>query len=152
MTLVINIAMRSNIILYTYSQDGQKHALIVQNDLAPIPNGHAVKEAMLNSRTPLAVRTMLFNDLVNRIRPMAERGAVAENVFFRHTADGFTFLEVELSPDGLDYTKKQHIRRAGYYPIPNYVLFDPNAQNALLLYRKFSKPLKKALALVGIYK
>lgn len=152
MNLTINIKTGSNMVLYTYKDAvGQRCALVVQNNLAPLPNAYAVKEAMLNPRTPNLVRTMLFNELANRIRPAAERGIVAENVYLKQTADGFTFLEVELSPAGLEYVKTLHVHRMGYYPMPDYTLFDPNAADAARLYSKFTKPLKRALAMLGLY-
>lgn len=140
-------------ILYTFAgPNGGRHALAVDDNLAPMPNAYGVEEAMLNPRTPLAVRTMLFNKLINRVRPVYERVDAAEAVHLRHLRDGTAFLEVRLSPKGLEHVKQLHTRKTGYYPIPDYELFDPTAPDAARKYAKFTKPLKRALAKIGLYK
>lgn len=139
-------------VVYTYhNEHGDRLALVIKNDLDDIPNKYSIKPEMLNPQTPEAVRTMLFNELANRIRQrMYERLTIATRVILHTMPDGAHFLEVLLTDQGKTYLEDYNTNESHYYSWTSYERYDPSSMSAGRLWGRFTKPLKKVLSYLGM--
>lgn len=139
-------------VLYTFENDhGDRLALVIKNDLDDIPNKYSIKPAMLHPQTPEAVRTMLYNELANRIRQrMYEKLTIAKRVTLHTMPNGDSFLEVQLTDKGKTYLEDYNTNNSHYYTWTTYERYDPNAISAGMFWKRFSAPLKVVLTYLGM--
>lgn len=95
--------------------------LAVKEDLDTVFYPDKLPEAAYNPQTPVAVRTMLFNQQFHSNKP---KSFVAK-VVLHTTPEGLKFFEVHLTPEGEVYVRARY--SGGMYQAQTYLMFDPLA-------------------------
>ena len=139
-------------VLYTFeNHNGDRLALAIRKNLDEVPNRGYIKPPMLHPRTPDAVRTLLYNELANRVRVrMYERLTMATKVLLHTLPNGDSFFEVQLTDQGRKYLEDYYTNESHYYTFTSYDHYDPSGIGAKQLFKVFQPPLREALTFIGM--
>ena len=134
-------------VVYTFfTSDGEKRALVINRDLDDLPYWFGAEEALISPRTPVPVRTLLFNNHIashaqGPFRPYASR------VIMHTTNNGQTFVEIVLTMEGVKFIWSE-LRKM--QPESKKLLYSTVGIAADKLFASFSANLQDALAFIGL--
>ena len=115
---------------------------VIGKDLAHIPHWLHQSEALFKPVTPAAMRVMLFNSTVAR-HYKGGPGQYATRIDYYHDMKIGPFLVVYMTALGMTMASEANIGS-------HKELYNPSYPGALEQWHKFKKPLKRALAAVGM--
>lgn len=134
-------------VVYTYfTSDGEKRALVINRDLDDMPYWYGAEEALFSPRTPVAVRTLLFNNHIASNKKEAFR-PYASHVLMHTTNNGLTFIEVVLTMEGAKFIMSD-LRKM--QPENKKILYSTLGVAADKLFAAFTPRLQDALAFIGL--
>lgn len=134
-------------VVYTYfTQEGEKRAIIINRDLDDLPYWFSAEQAMLEPRTPLAVRTLLFNNMVATNKRESFR-QYATHVHLHTTQTGLTFMEIRLTVEGAKFIMAD---LRGMQAAQKKILYDCLHVAADKVFDAFTPRLRDALTFLGL--